>query len=382
MNEIGGPKCNFGRNGSGQNCILAPFKLLKTFVDRLLESKYQKLYFSAFAIILAFLAGAVVILLNKQNPLLAYFTLLDGAFGKPYRLANTFQRAVPLTLTGLSVAVAFRAGVWNIGSEGQLYLGAFAAAWAGFSFQGLPGVVFIPLIFLFGALGGGVGGFVPGVLKARYGMDEVITTIMLNSVFILFTSYLVNYPFKTAQGQMGATDKIVEVARLSRLVKLSKLNTGAFFSIGILLLMFYLMQKSRIGYEWKMLGDNSLFARYIGISPARHIVVVMILSGALAGMAGALEVLGVHYRFIESISPGYGYDGILIAMIAMYHPLGVVLVAIIFGALKVGALPMEQFSNVPSELIDVLQSIIILFVAAESGIIAWIRAKGGKHVAR
>ena len=354
---------------------------LKKFLDRLLESKYQKVYFSVFAIVLAFLVGAIVILLNKQNPLMAYWALLEGAFGKPYRLANTFQRAVPLTLTGLSVAVAFRAGVWNIGSEGQLYLGAFAAAWAGFTFQGLPGMIFIPVIFLFGALGGGLGGFVPGVLKARYGMDEVITTIMLNSVFMLFTSYLVNYPFKTAQGQMGATDKIADVARLSRLVKLSKFNTGAFFSIMMLGLMFYLMQKSRVGYEWKMLGDNPLFARYIGISPVRHIVAVMILSGALAGMAGALEVLGVHYRFIEHISPGYGYDGILIAMIAMYHPLGVVLVAIIFGALKVGALPMEQFSNVPSELIDVLQSIIILFVAAETGIVAWLRSKGGKHVA-
>ncbi|MCP4402647.1 MAG: ABC transporter permease, partial [bacterium] len=256
---------------------------MKSFVDRLLKSKYQKLYFSAFAIFLAFFVGAIAILLNKQNPLLAYRALLDGAFGKPYRLANTFQRAVPLTLTGLSVAVAFRAGVWNIGSEGQLYLGAFAAAWAGFSFPGLPGVIFLPLIFLFGALGGGLGGFVPGVLKARYGMNEVITTIMLNSVFILFTSYLVNYPFKTAQGQMGATDKIADAVRLSRLVKLSKFNTGVFFSIVILLLMFYLMQKSRVGYEWKMLGDNPLFARYVGISPARHIVAVMILSGALAG---------------------------------------------------------------------------------------------------
>ena len=124
------------------------------------------------------------------------------------------------------------------------------------------------------------------------------------------------------------------------------------------------------------------FCSLYRINPARQILVVMVISGALAGIAGALEVLGVHYRFIESISPGYGYDGILIAMIAMYHPLGVVLVAFIFGALKVGALPMEQFSNVPSELIDVLQSIIILFVAAETGLLAWLRTKGGKHAVR
>ncbi|PIE33743.1 ABC transporter permease [candidate division KSB3 bacterium] len=354
---------------------------MKRLVDRLIESKYQKLYFSAFAILAAFLAGAIVILLNKQNPLLAYGALLQGAFGKPYKIANTLQRAVPLTLTGLSVAVAFKAGVWNIGSEGQLYLGAFAAAWAGFTFSGLPWFLFIPLLLLFGIVGGGIGGAIPGVLKARYGMDEVITTIMLNNVFILLTSYLVNYPFKTLQGQMGATDKIAEAARLSRLVRLSKLNTGLFLTLIIVLCMLYLMQKSSVGYEWKMIGENSRFAKYIGMNPSRHIVVVMIVSGALAGIAGALEVLGVHYRFIESISPGYGYDGILIAMIAIYHPLGVVLVALIFGALKVGALPMEQFSNVPSELIDVLQSIIILFVAAETGLIAWIRSKGGNHAA-
>lgn len=355
---------------------------MKSLLDRIVESKYQKLYFSAFAIILAFFVGAIVIVLNKQNPLIAYAALVRGAFGKPYTLANTLQRAVPLALTGLSVAVAFKAGVWNIGSEGQLYLGAFAAAWAGFTFDGLPWFLLIPVILLLGMLGGGIGGFIPGLLKARYQMNEVITTIMLNSVFILFTSYLVNYPFKTAEGQMGATDKIAESARLIRLIRLSKFHTGVFFTLGIIIFMYYVMQKSRVGYEWKMIGENILFANYIGIQPARQILVVMILSGALAGIAGALEVLGVHYRFIESISPGYGYDGILIAMIAMYHPLGVVLVAFIFGALKVGALPMEQFSNVPSELIDVLQSIIILFVAAETGLIAWLRTKGGKHAVR
>ncbi len=337
------------------------------------------MYFCAFAILLAFFVGAILILINKQNPLLAYRALLQGAFGKPYRIANTIQRAVPLTLTGLSVAVAFKAGVWNIGSEGQLYLGAFAAAWAGFTFEGLPWMIFIPLLILIGMLGGGLAGFIPGLCKAKYGMNEVITTIMLNSVFMLFTSYLVNYPFKTAQGQMGATEKIALAARLSRMVRLSKLNTGMFFTIAFVFLMYYFMQKSSVGYEWKMLGENPLFARYAGISPTRHILLVMVISGALAGIAGALEVLGVHYRFIEAISPGYGYDGILIAMIAMHHPLGVVLVALMFGALKVGSLPMEQFSNVLAELIDVLQSIIILFVAAETGLMAWVKTKGRKH---
>ncbi len=353
--------------------------LLKTLIDRIVESKYQKLYFSGFAIILAFFVGAIVILINKQNPLLAYSALLKGAFGKPYKIANTLQRTIPLTLTGLSVAIAFKSGVWNIGSEGQLYLGAFAAAWAGFTFEGLPWMILIPFIVLMGSIGGGIGGLIPGLFKAKYGMNEVITTIMLNHVFILFTGYLVNYPFKTAQGQMGATEKIAAAARLSRLVRLSKFHTGVFFAIVVVFLMYYFMQKTSVGYEWKMIGENTLFARYVGINSARHVVLVMVISGALAGIAGALEVLGVHYRFIDAISPGYGYDGLLIAMIAMFHPLGVVLVAFIFGALKVGALPMEQFSNVPAELIDVLQSIIILFVAAETGLVAWIRAKRGMH---
>jgi len=344
-----------------------------TYLDRLLASRYQKLYFSAAAILFALLVGAILILLNRQNPFAAYHALFVGAFGEPYRLANTLQRAVPLTLTGLSVAVAFKTGVWNIGSEGQLYLGAFAAAWAGFTFTSLPFLLLVPLMLLCGMIGGGIGGAIPGWCKASYGMDEVITTIMLNSVFILLTSYLVNYPFKTTQGQMGATEKIAEIARFGRLVKLSKLNNGAFLTIVAIIIIWYLLQKTSVGYEWKMLGENALFARYIGISPARQILVVMILSGALAGIAGALEVAGVHYRFIEAISPGYGYDGILIAMIAMYHPLGVVLVALLFSALKVGALPMEQFSNVPAELIDVLQAIIILFVAAETGVVRWLR---------
>ena len=352
---------------------------MRTLIDRIVESKYQKLYFSIGAIFLAFLVGAVVILLNRQNPFVAYLTLLQGAFGEPYKLANTLQRAVPLTLTGLSVAVAFKAGVWNIGSEGQLYLGAFATAWVGFTFDGLPWYGVLPLALLAGMVGGGLGGLIPGILKARYAMNEVLTTIMLNSVCILFTGFLVNYPFKTLEGQMGATDKIALAARLSRFAPLSKLNTDLFFTIGIVILMYYLMRKTSLGYEWKVIGENPRFATYVGINPARQTILVMLISGALAGIAGAFEVLGVHYRFIEAISPGYGYDGMLIAMIAMYHPLGVALVALLFGALKVGALPMEQFANVPAELIDVLQAVIILFVAAETGFISWLRTRGGKH---
>jgi len=348
---------------------------MNTQLERVLASKYQKVIFSVGAMVLAGLVGAVMIALNRQNPLTAYGALLRGAFGTPYSLANTIQRAVPLTLTGFSVAVAFKAGVWNIGSEGQLYLGAFAAAWAGFTLTGLPAPLIIPLLLLVGMLGGALGGLLPGALKAYYQMDEVITTIMLNSVCMLFTSYLVNYPFKTTQGQMGATDKISEAARLSRLVRLSKLHTGIFLTIIVILIMYYLLQKTTLGYEWKMLGENPRFASYIGMQPRRQILLVMGLSGALAGLAGALEVLGVHYRFIEAISPGYGYDGILIAMLARYHPVGIVIAACVFGALKVGALPMEQFSNVPAELIDVLQAVVIIFVAAEAGLFLWLRER-------
>lgn len=322
------------------------------------------LFISIFA---ALLIGAVIMILNGRNPIVGYTSLITGAFGSNYNIATTFAKTVPLVLTGLGAAIAFRAGIFNVGGEGQLYLGAFAAAYVGITFTSLPSIIGIPLAIIVGALVGGAYAYIPGILKVKYKVDEVITTIMLNTVAILFTGYLVNHPFATTQGKMGATEIIGESYQFSKLVNLSTLNSSIFYMVAIAIIIYYIMENTSFGYEIKMTGQNNLFARYGGINDKKQMIIAMIISGGLCGIAGAFEVLGVHYRFLQNISPEFAFDGLLIALIVKNNPVGIILMAIFFGALKTGSISMENTTGIPSELVLVIQSIIILFIAGESG---------------
>ena len=319
------------------------------------------------SILASLLIGALIMMANSRSPLVGYGALITGAFGSTYSLATTFAKTVPLVLTGLATAISFRSGISNIGGEGQLYLGAFAAAYVGITFTNIPGFLGIALAILAGALVGGIYAFFPALLKVKYQVDEVITTIMLNTVATLFTGYLVNYPFASSQGKMGGTEMITESFRLSRLVRLSTLNTSIFFMGFIAIVIYYLMEKTSFGYDSKMVGQNSLFGRYGGIKDKKQMVVAMVISGALCGLAGVFEVIGVHYRFLQHISPGYAFDGMLIALIVKNNPIGVILMSIFFGALKTGSISMENAIGIPSELVSVIQAIIILFIAGETG---------------
>lgn len=319
------------------------------------------------SILAALIIGAFVMILNGKNPLIGYSALFSGAFGSKYNLATTFAKTVPLILTGLGTAISFRSGIYNIGGEGQLYLGAFAAAYIGITFTSLPPLIGIPLAIFSGALVGGVYAFLPGLLRVKYKINEVITTIMLNTVAMLFTSFLVNYPFATTQGKINGTEIIAQSYQLRRLVRLSTLNNSIFFMFFIAIIIYYLMEKTSLGYDFKMVGQNSLFARYGGINDKRKMLLAMVISGALCGMAGVFEVLGVHYRFLQSISPGYAWDGMLASLMAKNNPIGVILMAIFLGALKTGSVSMENATSIPSELVLVIQAIIVLFIAGEAG---------------
>lgn len=315
----------------------------------------------------ALLIGAIIMIANGKNPVVGYAALVSGALGSKYKLATTLAKTVPLILTGLATAVSFRSGIYNIGGEGQLYLGAFAAAYVGFTFTNLPGIIGVLLAIVFAAIIGGLYAFIPAVLKVWYKIDEVIVTIMMNSVAILFTNYLVNYPFQADQGKMGGTNMIAEVYKLTNLVRLSKLNTSIFLTAFIALGIFYLMEKTSTGYSFKMVGQNPIFARYGGISTRAHMLWAMIISGGLAGVAGAFEVLGTHYRFLQNISSGYFFDGMLVALIVRNNPVGVILMSFFFAILKTGSISMELATDIPSEIVLVIQSIIILFIAGEGG---------------
>ena len=334
------------------------------------------------AIFASLIIGAFIMLANGRNPIVGYTSLINGAFGSKYNIATTLAKTVPLILTGLATSISFRSGISNIGGEGQLYLGAFGAALIGITFITLPGIVGIPFAILMSAIAGGLYALLPAILKVKYNIDEVIVTIMLNTVAVLFTGYLVNYPFAADVGKLGATEVIADGYQLSRLVRLSTLNTSIFHVILITIIMYYLLERTSIGYEIKMVGQNTNFSRYGGINVKRRMIFAMIVSGALCGIAGAFEVLGVHYRFLQHISPGYAWDGMLIALIVKNNPVGVVLMSIFFGALKTGSISMENATGIPSELISVIQSIIILFIAGEAGFKTKIKGyfanKGGR----
>jgi simple sugar transport system permease protein len=330
-------------------------------------------------LLVALLMGALVMQLSGKNSMQAYGALFSSALGSPSAVANSLLAATPLIFTGLAAAIAFRAGVFNVGVEGSLYLGAFAAAWVGFTFTGLPGWLLIPLCVLVAAAVGGGWGYIPGVLKARLAVDETVTTIMLNYVAILFTSYLVNYPFKVPGIANAMSAQIAPAAHLKRIMAGSQFNTGILIALAAVVVITFLMKRMNLGFELRSIGDNLVFSRWMGMPTERIIETVMFISGLLGGLAGAVQVLGVHYRFAANFSLGFGFAGITIALLARNNPIGVLVAALLFGVLRSGSSTMELFTDVPRDLINVLEATVIFFTAME---ISWSwlrRRKNGIH---
>ncbi len=307
--------------------------------------------------------GAVIMLLIGANPLEAYGAMFSYALGSAPAMVNILNRTMALTLSGLCAAVAFNAGIYNLGAEGQIFLGAMAAAIAGFTITSLPAYIHVPLCLLCGVAVGVIGAAIPGYLRVRWRVDEVISTIMLNTVFFLFTSYLATYPFRDPARWSGTTPSVAETARLPFLIQSLDLRSGILISVVAAILIYLVMNYTDIGYRWKMIGLNYQFARYGGLQVQADQMRAMILSGALSGLAGAVMVCGSVFRYWESVARYVGWDGVLIAMLANNNPLGVVVSSVFFAIFKNGALGMEAVSKVPSDLTEVLLATLILFVS-------------------
>lgn len=336
---------------------------VKEFWDKHKESVIKILCNSLIPIILAFIIGGVLIAISGQNPIKAYGALFEGALGSKSAILNTLFAATPLIFTGLATAVAFKANIFNMGVEGQLYFGAFAAAYAGFTFKGLPTVVHITICIIFGIVAACLFALIPALLKAYLNVNEMVVTIMLNYVAVLFTTYLASFPFKAEGAGFSATEQIAETAVLKRLADGSQLNASFIIAIIAVFVVYVIYKKSKLGFEMEALGKNLNFAEATGMRTAKKIVVVILLSGALAGLAGAGEVLGVHGRFISEFSPGYGWDGMTIALLSANNPIGVLFAALFFGVLKNGGSSMELVVGVPRSLINIIQGLIIFFLA-------------------
>ena len=318
------------------------------------------------AVVLALLIGAGIMVVCGHDPVQGYSALVTGALGKPRAVGNTLAKTVTLCLTGLAMSLAAKAGVFNVGGEGQLFLGAMAAAVVGAQVKGAPAWLVVVLALLAAMTAGGLFALLPGWLKVKW---KVITTIMLNSVAIYFCSWLANGPLKTTErGIAAGTDSIMKEAAFTPLIKLSNLTTGVFYAAVVALLVWYVMTRSSVGFEMKLTGENDRFAKYGGIATGKLMLWSMVMSGAICGMVGMLEVFGLHKRFLTTVSNEFYFDGMLVAMIMRYNPFGVILMSFFFAVLSIGSKSMELTAGISSELILIVQSVIIFFMAAESGI--------------
>lgn len=321
------------------------------------------------AIGIAILVGALFILLSGESPIEAYGALLKGALGSPKSIANTISKSIPLAFTGLAVALGSRCGMLNIGAEGQLHAGAMAAVLTALSLSSFPGPIVLIESIIAGIFAGMIVGGIPGFFKARLNTNEVIVAIMLNYICTLFTSWLVNGPVKS-DGSTAQTEVLPEGAWLGRLIPQTQLTTALFILIAVAVLMYIFLWKTSVGYQLRAVGANPSAAGTAGIRVKTYMIMAMVLSGGLAALAGITEVFGKYHRFIEGFSPSFGFTGIAVAILGRNHPAGVLLTALLFGIMDMGALRMSRVTDVSTNMVTVVQSLVILLVAAPE-LIKW-----------
>jgi simple sugar transport system permease protein len=319
------------------------------------------------AVPVAFLIGAFMLLALGANPLTAYGALLTGAFGDVSGITQTLTKATPLLLVGLGVCIAFRGGIINIGGEGQIIVGALATTAFAVGFKDVPGWILLPLCLIVGALAGGVWGGIPGILKARLGVNEILSTVMMNAIAAQLSNYLLRGPMIDPQEIANGT-RIAESALLPRSVYLPKLvpstqlTSGAIIALVLAILVYIFLWRTTIGYRIRAVGLNADASRYAGIRVPVYQALSLALGGAFAGLAGAVEVMGVEHRMLDGLSGGYGFSGIVVALFGSLHPLGAIPASILFGGLLVGANEMQRTVQVPSALISTLLGLVVLLV--------------------
>jgi len=314
----------------------------------------------------------------------SYVTLFSGAFGTPSKIIAAIQggdaleirrainpffeslvKSIPYIFAGLAVSLGFRSGLFNIGVEGQIFMGGIFSVWVGYTFKGLPAIIHLPLAFLAGALGGALWGFIPGLLKAKTGGHEVINTIMMNYIAFRLTDWLLREPMQRPGSTNPISPTIEDSARLPQFFPDPiRFHLGFFVALAVAVLVYWFLFKTKWGFDLRTVGANPRAARYAGMNIVKSTVVAMSLSGALAGMAGANELLGVNHHLSQSFSPGYGFDSIALALLGRTHPVGVVLAALLFGTLRNGAVRMQAAAGIPIDIISVMQAFILAFIAA------------------
>ena len=315
------------------------------------------------AVTAALLVGAILIAAAGANPFTAYAVLLQESLANYYGFGNTLVKTAPLLLAGLGILTALKAGQFNIGGEGQIYLGGLGSTLVGLSFPGLPSWIHLPLALLGGFCFGAIWGAIPGYLKAVRGVNEVITTLLLNYIAINLISYLVQNPLGEPGAPSPYSPLIQQSARLPIIMPKTLAHGGIIVGLLATVVIWILLRRLSLGYQIEVVGLNPTAARYGGISVEKIIILVMALSGGLCGLAGASEIMGLKYRLFENFSPGYGFDAIAIAFLSRGNLVGVVVTSLFFGALRSGANVMQRSANVPVTIVYAIQGLTVLFIA-------------------
>ena len=319
------------------------------------------------AILIALLVGAVMLLLLGANPLTAYYTMVRGVFGSLSGITQSLVKATPLLLVGLGICIAFRASVINIGGEGQIIAGALMATWFSLQFRTWPGWLLIPTTLVMGFLAGAFWGFIPGILKARLNVNEILSTVMMNAIGLQLMNLLIRGPLIDPAGVAAGTylaqsERLPQQVWLGRLIPQTLLHSGAIIALVLAVLVYVFLWRTTIGYRIRAVGLNPDASRYAGIPVPFYQALSLTLAGGFAGVAGVIEVIGVHRRLLEGITSGYGFSGIVAALFGGLHPLGLIPASWLFGSLLVGADMMQRSVQVPSALIDALLGLIVLLV--------------------
>jgi ABC-type uncharacterized transport system permease subunit len=325
----------------------------------------------AAGVLAALLVSALFLLFLGANPVAAYGAMVRGALGTTFGITQTLVKATPLLLVGLGICIAFRASVINIGGRGQMIAGALATAAIALALPDVPRLILIPLVILGGFAAGAVWGFVPGILKARFDVNEILTTIMMNSIALQLMNLLLQGPLMDPAGIEAGTflaqsARLPAQLRLTRLIPQTLLHTGIFLALGMAILVYVFLWRTTYGYQIRATGLNPHASRYAGINVPVNQALSLTLAGGFAGMAGTIEIIGVHMRVIEGVTSGYGFTGIVAALLGWLHPIGLIPASIFFGGLLVGADTMQRAVQVPSALVNAILGLVVLFVSASS----------------
>lgn len=336
--------------------------------------KFLLKYFTLIRVIIAIGIGIVIsvflIYLTSQEPGFSLRSFLLGPFLTRSRLAHLFETASPIIFCGLAIAVAFQAKQFNIGAEGSLYLGAAVGTAFAVS-TNMPAFIHIPLVLLIAGLTGALWSFIPGILKAKWKASELVSSLMLNYVAYFLGLYLINYHFRDKEAGFLVSFKLPETAWLARFIPDTRIHYGIILALVFAVLVYYFLYHTTAGYEIRSTGFNERFARFGGISVFKVIILCQVILGFLAAFGGMTEVMGIHRRFLWQSSPGYGWDGIIVAIIGRSHPLLIVPASFFLAYMRVGGRVLNLMSDVPAEMVMVIQSIIILLITAEAFLSQW-----------